>query len=308
MSEDELRLGYGELWHWAIPQLNSMAFADQLAQNKLGITRFTDEQARTLAVIANIARRIRENWSYVFDVFVSPQGRSHENVLSLCATWWNYEAKFLEKATVAIDSLLAGGLGELILPDSDREALKIIRQGCHLAADDWEHGKNYLLALCGFQSEWKWQSVSLQKVVSQAIDYLKACYGIDSVDVTMPRDLPLVKGNYWLERALINIVNCVDSHTLHGYLFKDRYVSYRINHDYRPAAMIELENGNAVVHVTVGLVPQKECEDSPLDSRLFSLGTRLSVVGFILERYDTQAQVRWSDQSSEFRFTVTSSS
>lgn len=305
MSQDEFRQGFGELWHWTVPPLNSMACAGYLVQSKLESPTFTDAQARMLEVIANIARRVRENWSYVFEDFISARDFSQEMVLWLCSTWWNYEARLLDKASAAIDGLLLETFGELNLSDDAREALKIVQHSCHLAADDWQHGKDYLLTWCGIQNEWKWESVSLPDAVNGALDYVGASYGIDNVDVTMPKNPPSVKGNHWLKRALINILSCVDSHTLNGYLFGDHSVIYQIRRDYRPTIAIELENDSATVCITVGLATEKGREERPLDSRLFSLGTRLSVVGSILERYDGRARFRWSDQCSEFRFAAT---
>lgn len=190
------------------------------------------------------------------------------------------------------DLLLEGFFGELT--DEQYEALTVIKRSCDKAITSWWHPSDYMRLQYGSEDV-TWEAVHLPELMSEVRNNLRAMYQINSVEVTLPNNVPAVRGEAsWLVTAMINLLFIGDT-TITSYL----------NPRLPPQATFALSREACCVHVEVTHAHHATSTPLPagnVKSNLFQSGTRLDVARQIVEKHRSQLRVHVSEKEITFRF------
>ena len=174
--------------------------------------------------------------------------------------------------------LLKGEGGDLT--DTQRRFVEIIARNCTIAADWFNLPVDYLAFRSG-QHHVRWEEICLPDLITRALSDVQ----IDHIEVDLPDDLPPIRGNQWLQTAVLYMIE------------PDPFL---IRTDAYQASIKADLVGDSFIQVRIGV--QLDLGEGERPSLFTS--TRLSIAGQIIQLLDSQLQIQALDKGTEFQFTL----
>lgn len=125
-----------------------------------------------------------------------------KELLNLFSIWYSDGLRSLNYILGHAEYLLLQS--DSLNPHNDEhvtESLEDILRYGHLAKDNWQNAWDFLILKYDGISP-QWQAQQLDEVINKAISDLATSLKPSTIQVNIPQNLPLIKGNEWVARAV----------------------------------------------------------------------------------------------------------
>lgn len=308
MTAEEFRDLYACWWHAAIPPFSYVGILSLINETPKDFN-LTDQQYQAVERINQNRRKVAENWGFI-PHHKTLNAELGQDFLEFFLKFWEDGFVPVNAILTDVDALLTGALGEINL---DRDLVRYLRRGSRMIKDDWLLPFEYMNLHFNLERVWTWEPLLFAELVEAVLNYLRERYDLEDVRITLANDIPPIRGNAWLIRALSYMVSfpeCRGFRSGRSYIFSSSVewsdALATTVEDYIPSIEAELTKdlSTILVRIRTGLVSHGIQKEASLNSSLFNEGSCPAIAGYIIEKYDQQGKFYWSYECSEFLFTL----
>ncbi len=193
------------------------------------------------------------------------------------AIWRHDELQRLSSIEAWIEFLLNNKIGEL--NDEQTKFMQTIRGLCSQGIATWRNRSIYM-TVCFCPEEISWEATSLSQSIHAAVQELCQEFGIDSIKVELPDELPLVRSHRYLTTAILNLI------------YPEPYFVPYLK-EYLPFINVGLRGSHVLVEIHNG---QRSHEPR---------GERRDLAELIIQQHGTQLESTYSpDTGTNYQFTL----